>query len=136
MADLTITATNVVAVSGTTAKKICGATAVTQGQVVFEDTSDSNKVKISDANNTSLAQVNGVCLTSSAPGQPAVYLANGGVLGGLAGVTAGTTYCLSATAGNICPQADLTTNDRVIRLGYGLTTATIKLDIADTGVVL
>lgn len=135
MADLTITATNVVAVSGNTVKKTCGATAITQGKVVFEDTSASD-VKISDANVTSLAQVSGVALTSSAPDQPVVYLENGGVLGGLAGVTAGTTYCLSATAGNICPQADLTTNDRVIRLGYGLTTATIKLDIADTGVVL
>jgi hypothetical protein len=134
MANLTITAANLRPLSATTQTVLSGA-ALSIGQAVYVDDADG-KAKLSDANVTAAAKVLGLVIAAtSATDQKTLVVTGGDVTLG-ATLVAGTNYYLSATAGAICPEADLTTGDRKIRIGWAKTTATLVLDIEDTAVVL
>ena len=51
-------------------------------------------------------------------------------------LTAGTAYYLSATAGGICPFADLGAGDRVIFLDIAKSTSVLHFRPIDSGVIL
>lgn len=116
MADVSVTAANVVA--GATAQKrtgIAGAT-ITAGQPVYEDSSDSYKFKLADANaSAATSNVVGIALHGASSGQPLTIVTEDddftpGFTLDLTGAGAPKTfYFLSATAGGICPVTDLTT---------------------------
>lgn len=136
MADLTITPANVV--KGSTANVVNGVagTTITAGQTVYEDTGDSNKLKLADANNTSAtAACKGIALHAALAGQPCAYI-NGGDLGLGAILTVGIIYVLSATAGGIAPAADLASGWRTTILGVATTTSNLRLGINRTDAVL
>jgi hypothetical protein len=134
MANLSITAANLRPLSAVVQPVLSGA-ALTQGQVVYLDAADS-KVKLSDANVTAAAQVLGIVVAqTTATDQKTLVVSSGEITLG-ATLVAGTNYYLSATAGAICPEADLTTGDRKIRIGWAKTTTTLVVDIEDTAVVL
>lgn len=136
MADITVTANSVVTTSTQTETLTAGA-AVTPGQTVYKDSSDSDKAKLSDANVTAAQAVTGIALNTAATGQPVTILKNGGIItGGLGSLTAGDDYYLSATPGGICPKADLTTNDRIIRVGRVNNDGNLLVAIEDYGVTL
>ena len=133
MANLTITAANIIGAGDT--EQIPAGASLTAGQVVYKDAADGDKAKLSDADVIAAAKLQGITLNNAATGQPIVTLKNG-TLGGLAGVVVGMIYCLSATPGAICPYTDLGADDRLIIIGYGISSSEIKLDIKDTGIVL
>lgn len=137
MANLSITAANVGLGSNVRTETVQFGATVTQGQAVYLLTSDG-KYYPSDAN-----------VSAAQTGQNAIVLTPAGVDGfGVivrqqnakvnlgATLVKGTTYVVSATAGGICPQADLTTGDGVIILGIASTTALLDLQINATGIVL
>lgn len=136
MADLTITAANVVKGSSSSVKNgVAGAT-ITAGQAVYEDATDSNKLKLADANASSAtAACKGIALHAALSGQPIAYI-DGGDLGVGTILTAGTIYVLSATAGGIAPAADLTTGWRTTILGVATTTSNLKVNLnrSDTAI--
>lgn len=107
-----------------------GAT-VTQGQPVYYD-SATGTWKLADANPTGSGQAVtdtiGIALNAGSSGQPAT-VAVGDITGINLGATlvVGTTYVVSATAGAICPIADLTTGDFPIILGTAQTAAVLIL---------
>lgn len=75
MASLTITAANVVKSStGRSTQGIAGV-AITAGQCLYKDTTDSNKMKLFDANGTAPANVfAGIALHAASANQPILYV--------------------------------------------------------------
>lgn len=98
-----------------------GAT-ITAGQLVYVDTSDSNKIKLADCDSgtAGVRDVDGIAVNNAASGQRISVVAYDPALT-LGGTTAnGTIYVLSATAGGIAPAADVTTGWYVAVVGVGL----------------
>jgi len=137
MADLTITKANVIkGANSTVVNGIAGAT-VTAGQAVYEDTTDSNKIKLADANGATalIATCKGIALNDALAGQPISYIV-GNDLGLGAILTIGTIYCLSATAGAICPAADLASGMRTTIIGVATTTSNLRIALNSSGALI
>jgi hypothetical protein len=136
LADLTITATSVLAGSGSVKVNGTAGASITAGQVVYLDATD-NKYKLAD-NNSATAAVRspaGIALHASSSGQPLTVLTSGPITIG-ATVTAGVAYYLSDTPGGICPVADLLTGEYPVVLGLATSASVIEVDIQEAGVAL
>lgn len=133
MADLSITAANVDLLSGSERQGTFGAT-VTAGQAVYKDTADNNDLKLAQADGTALeATVAGIALNGGADGQPGDYQ-TAGVIDIGATATEGEIYVLSQTAGGICPEADIVTEDDYVTIiGVGNSDGNISLNIHVSG---
>lgn len=116
MADLAITAANVLASATATKSTGVSGSALEIGRLVYQDATDGNRWKYADANASAAAAaiVNdasaiGLTLTqAAAAGQPVTVLTlDPDLTHGLTGVTAGDVLILSATAGRVAPIADL-----------------------------
>ncbi len=139
MADLTITASQVLPVSDSTvqAQGTAGAT-ITAGQALYLDSS-TNTLKLAQADGTAAeAAIVGVALVGASSSQPVVYATGGDVtIGAGAAPANGTVYVVSATAGGICPTADVTTSGyRRSLVGTGIGSNKIRLHIVNTGGVI
>lgn len=136
MADLTITATSVLAGGNAqTLDGTAGAT-ITAGQVVYLDsTTGTYKLADNDSATAAVRSPAGIALNGAATGQPVEVLTSGNITIG-ATVTAGVAYYLSSTAGGICPVADLGTGDYPTFLGFATTAAIINVRIVESGVAL
>lgn len=136
MADLTITAANVVAASDATKEAGTAGATITAGQVVYRDSSDG-KYKLADADSATVAarSPRGIALHGASDGQPLDILRSGNITIG-ATVTGGVAYYLSPTAGGICPVADLLTGDYATFLGIATTASVLKINITESGFAL
>ncbi len=134
MADLTITPANVVA--GTNAVRDIGTAGetITAGKVVYFDAA-TNKWKLSDNNATGTRTVHGIALNGASLNQPVSVAKHGDITIG-ATLVAGQDYWLSATAGGICPRADLATGMDPILIGVAKSTTVLAIDVQDSGVTL
>ncbi|MBA15565.1 MAG: hypothetical protein CMN73_04335 [Sphingomonas sp.] len=137
MADLSITAANVVAGAGATVLHggKAGAT-ITAGQIVYLDASD-RKYKLADADSETAAirLPSAVALNGASDGQPLSVLTEGPVTIG-APLTPGTAYYLSATPGGIAPVGDLTTGDYPTVIGIATSASVLDIGIKASGVAL
>jgi hypothetical protein len=134
MPDLSITAANVAVYADVAPRDGTAGATITAGQVLYEDTSDSNKLKLADCDSSSAtATVVGIALHGASSGQPIKYAPSGELTIG-ATVTVGEIYVLSGTAGGIAPEADLASGDYVSILGVGTTAARIRFNILNSGV--
>lgn len=136
MADLTITAANVVA--GADAPKehgIAGET-LTAGQAVYKASATKKWMK-ADSNSATaeVRQATGIALTGSALNQPIVVLKSGDVTIG-ATLTAGAAYYLSDSPGGICPLADVGSGEYVCLIGLAKSTTVLTINIQYPGVAL
>lgn len=68
----------------------------------------------------------GIALHASLDGQPLAVQTSGTITIG-ATPTVGVMYCVSATAGGICPQADLVSTNKISFIGQGATSTTLNL---------
>jgi hypothetical protein len=136
MADLTVTAASVLWTSGSKIPGIAGA-AVTAGQAVYLDSTTST-LKLAQADGTAAeAAAVGIALHAAGTGQPLVYADQGSVINIGATTTKATTYMVSATAGGVAPQADLTSGQRISRLGYATdAVGAFVVDLKNTGVAV
>lgn len=136
MADLVITATSVVAGVGAKTTEGTAGEAITAGQVVYYD-STARTYKLADCNSgTAAARIPaGIALNGAAANQPVEIVTEGPVTIG-ATVTAGVGYYLSATAGGICPVADLTTGCYPSFLGFATSASVLNVEIVQAGVSL
>lgn len=134
MADLTVTAANVVPASDATIERNYNAGAtVTAGQTVYLDTT-TNTWKLADANASVLtAALGGVALHGAAAGQPLAVITRGGYNPGATAVV-GMIYVLSATAGGIAPMGDAVTGWYTSILGVATTASNIQVNIQNSGV--
>tara|TARA_R110000803_G_scaffold62272_5_gene122535 strand:+ start:524 stop:931 length:408 start_codon:yes stop_codon:yes gene_type:complete len=131
MADVAITAANVISVSGSIDRsKNAGAT-ISQGQCVYLDS--SNEWQLTDVDLSAAAKAcAGVSLNSALDGQPLAVQKNGLMNFG-AIFTEGLTYMCSDTAGGIGPSADTGSGDDAIILGNAVTTSQLRIAIVDSG---
>ena len=130
MADISVTAANVVA--GANAKKVTGVAGgtVTAGQTLYADSADSFKLKPGDANASSVtAKIAGIALHGASSGQPLTYVHEDDDFTPGATLTTGTIYVASATAGGLAPVADLTTGwyPTVVMVAKSTSKAVLKL---------
>lgn len=142
MSALSVTAANVLA--GANAKKktgIAGAT-ITAGQALYEDASDSYKLKLADADLSAAASnVVGIALHGASSGQPITYdyedddFTPGATLSLSAAGDTGV-YVLDGTAGGICPFDDLAAGDYPVILMVAKSTTKAVLKITRAGTVL
>jgi hypothetical protein len=134
MADITITPGSVLAYADVVPRDGTAGATITAGQVVYIDTSDSNKLKLADCDSSATtATVAGIALTGGSTGQPIKWCSSGEVtIGGT--VTVGELYVLSGNAGGIAPEGDLASLDYVSFLGIGTTTGRIRFSILNSGV--
>lgn len=140
MSALTITATNVLIVSGTPKTGTLLGT-VTAGMALYTDGTRGvfgPSVGAADANSATAAirTIAGVSLSGGAVGQPCLYCdTNGDVISFGAILTANTAYIMGATtAGDINPVADITAGWYYNQLGVAVTTSQMKLAFVTTGV--
>lgn len=136
MADLSITAANVIAGSDAAIVNGRAGATVTAGQVVYREAS-TGKYKLAD-NDSATAEVKvpaGIALHGAADGQPLAVQTGGDITIG-ATLTPGSAYVLSSTPGAIAPVADLGTGDYVVQLGLAKTAAVLALRITIPGVTL
>ncbi|WP_407122756.1 hypothetical protein [Bradyrhizobium sp. STM 3561] len=134
MADIAITAANVIGDGGSPRETMTAGVAITAGQYVYLD-STTNTYKLSDSNAAGAKTCRGVALNSAAAGQPLTIQKGGPVtVGGT--LVKGTTYCQSTTPGGICPQADITTGGDVVVLGVATSTTQLLLNIQAPGITL
>lgn len=130
MADLAITATQVLA--GIDAQFYQGITdvAVTAGTVVTLSPSN-NRFQLADSNaSLDAAEVRGIALHQADQGQPLRVQTGGSIfIGAAAAPVVSTIYIDSATPGKICPAADLVSGMYTTIIGIGGALNTLKMSI-------
>lgn len=133
MADLSITAANIIPVSGYGSYFGTSGGTITAGLVCYLD-STTDTVKAADNDDTAAkATVKGIALNAASANQP-IKLITGGSLGMGAILTVGEIYVLSATGnGEIAPEGDLASGDYVSILGVASTTSNLILNIFNSG---
>lgn len=138
MADLSITAANVVAGANAIIERGTSGETVAAGKVVFLDFSTTGKWLLADADAVTAAARGqgklGIALNGASLNQPLAVATDGEVTLG-AVLTAGVDYYLSDDAGGICPQGDLASGDYVTLVGVALSTTVLKLRVTYTGVM-
>ena len=135
MADLVITATNVVAGEGAEIVNGAFGATVTAGQLVYRDEADGDKFKLYDADSATAAarELFGVALNSGSTNQRA-SIQRGGTISIGATVAVGRIYVGSDTPGGIAPSVDLDAGDFVSIVGIGISVSQIRLAINNSGV--
>jgi len=138
MAELSITASQVLPGANAQLKRGTAGVAIAAGKGVYSDATDSKKIKLADANASQAAAAGvGVALHAAEAGQPISYQVGGDLtLGAGAAPTRGVIYVGSATAGGICPAADLASGHYVWVIGVGNATNGIKLINSASGIVV
>ena|SRR6056297_2180793 len=133
MADITITAANVLSSGTAFIQGTAGAT-ITAGQVLYKDTADS-KYKLADADGASalIQTAAGIACNGASDGQPVNFVKLDADFTIGATVSEGVAYYLSETPGGICPRGDVSTGSAVVYIGMGLASNKLKLDIDNTG---
>lgn len=136
MADLTITAANVIAQSGSTKTSGTAGATITAGKIVYLDSADG-KYKLADADSatTAVRSPAGVALNGAADGQPLSVCTSGPVTIG-ATMSAGVAYYLSPTPGGIAPVADILAGDYPSILGIATSTTVLTVKIQESGVAI
>lgn len=134
MADLTITAANVVAGSNATKESGIAGETITAGQAVYKSSTTGKYMKADSNSGTAEArQARGIALNGAAADQPLAIQKAGDITIG-ATLTAGVAYYLSDTAGGICPVADVGSGEYVCLLGLAKSTSVLALSIQFPGV--
>jgi hypothetical protein len=134
MADLSITAANVLKGANAVVYYGTAGAAITAGQVVYKDAA-TGTYKLADSNVAGATTPAGIALHAAATGQPlAVQTAGDITLGAV--LTAGAAYYLSETAGGIEPAADLGSGETIALLGLAKSISVLALKITMPGVTI
>lgn len=132
MADLTITATDVVPSAGARIKTVTAGATVTRGMPVYKDTGDNNEYKPTDANGVAPANtIDGIALADADDGQslPICQKDDALAIGSTVGI--GDVYVASATPGGIAPVADAASGWFVTIVGVAVSTTELKVNFVD-----
>ncbi len=136
MADLTVVAANVVADYQATLKTGTAGEAISAGQALYVDSTDSNQLKLAKHDGTEAeADAIGIALADAADNASVTYITAGELaLGGV--LTKGVVYGLSATYGALAPITDTGSADYVTVLGVARSAGTLEVRIIASDTVL
>jgi hypothetical protein len=131
MADLTVTAANVVKVSGSTREGVCGTVAITAGDSLYEA---AGVLELCENDQTAVeANCVGIALNNASTGQPVVYQVSGVINLG-ATLAIGEIYCVGGLAGAIAPTADVIATEYQTVIGVAKTAANLQINFIASGV--
>lgn len=136
MTDLSITAASIAPAANAQIEYGASGEAIGAGKSVYFDSSLQQWL-LADANHATAAKrrPTGISLNASAAAGQKVAVQKGGDLNLGATLVAGARYYCSATAGGICPEADLATGMEVSLIGIATSTSNLKTLFANTQVV-
>nr|WP_064246975.1 hypothetical protein [Rhizobium leguminosarum]OAP95103.1 hypothetical protein A4U53_17930 [Rhizobium leguminosarum] len=136
MADLVITAANVVAGADSSAVSGVAGEAIAAGKAVYQS-STTKKWMLADSNSATVEarQAKGIALNGASLNQPIAIHKSGDITIGAA-LTAGQAIYLSDTAGGLCPLADIGSGEYICQLGLAKSTTVLHVDIQFPGVAL
>lgn len=136
MADLSITAANVVADSAASRETGQAGEAITAGKAVYKS-STSKKWMLADSNSATAEakKAGGIALNGAALNQPLVVCTGGDVTIG-ATLTPGQPIYLSETPGGLQPAADLGAGENVCLIGLAKSATVLSVAIQNPGVTL
>ena len=136
MADLTITAANVAAVSTNRIERKYNAGAtITAGQAVVLNSSGVYVLADNNSATAALRVPDGIALNGASSGQPLAVLKGGDVTIG-ATLTPGLAYYLSDTPGGIGVVGDLSTGEYPCVIGIARSASVLRVNITASGVAL
>jgi predicted transcriptional regulator len=133
MADLTVTAADVLAHDGATRETGTAGEAVTAGQTIYR--ASDGKLYKADCTTAIKARATGVALNDAAAGQPLTYAKAGGLDPG-ATVAVGIVYGVTDTPGGIGPIGERGPDDYITILGIAVAADRIDLAINRSEVVI
>lgn len=129
MADVSVTAAEVLPTSTTTFESGLAGETITAGQPLYKKSGDANALWKCDADTSAESDCVGIALGGGADGQRIVYATGGDIDPGFTAVV-GEAYAVSTTAGNIAPVSDITTTgDFITILGIATSASNLKLNI-------
>lgn len=136
MADLNITDSDVVAGAGAVVIDLMSNGPISAGDAVYRSYT-TGQAQRADCNGASADQRDpvGIAINSATAGQPVKVLTSGPVTLGSV-LTPGVAYYLSATAGGICPVADLSSGMYPTFIGIATSATVLKVNITTSGVAL
>lgn len=137
MADISVTAANVLpSASAIIRSGIAGAT-ITQGQTLYIDSANNYVLKLADSDGVALvATVAGIAINAASAGQKVSYVVSDSAFVIGATILAGDDVWLSDTPGGITKtRAELEAGDYIVHLGVMTSTTTMNLNITIGGVV-
>lgn len=135
MADLVITAANVIAGDNADIEYGRAGAAITAGMAVYLNET-TRKYPVADNNSAtaSARRARGIALNGAADGQPLAIIKGGPLTIG-ATLTPGTAYYLGES-GAICPASDLGAGEYVCLLGIAASASVLNVDIQFPNVAL
>jgi hypothetical protein len=138
MADISLTASAVVAGASAQTKTGVAGAAIAAGDIVYLDSTTTGKWQLADSD-AAAAEARGqtsnigVALNTAALNQPVIVQVSGPVTLG-AVLTAGVAYYLSDTPAKLCPVADITGGDYYTLVGLAASTSVLNIDFQYSGV--
>jgi len=135
MADITITAANVVAGSNVTTEQGTAGETIAAGKAVYKS-STTMKYMLAD-NNSATAEARtalGIALNTASLNQPLMILKSGDITIGATLDPEAPAYYLSDTPGGICPVADVGDGEYFCLIGLAKSTSVLAVRIQATGV--
>jgi len=140
MADISITAANVLKGSSASVMDGTSGDTITAGHAVYVNTNDSNKIYRADADGTSpSASPAGIALHAALAGQPIRYVTEDPAFTFGGTVAIGDTIFLSDTPGGLTlagaqlASPELESGDTIVVMGVAVTTTTVNLRIVIGG---
>lgn len=136
MADLTITAANVLPGANASVSQGTAGEAITAGKTVYL-AATSKKWMLADADSATAEarKAIGIALNGASLNQPLAVQTGGDITLG-AVLVAGSAYYLSETPGGIQPSADLALGEAVCLLGLAKSTSMLAFNVQYPGVTL
>ncbi|MGH0263304.1 hypothetical protein NKY45_17720 [Sinorhizobium meliloti] len=136
MADLVLTASDIIAGSKSAQEHGTAGETITAGKSVYKSAT-TKKWMLADSNSATAAarQAGGIALNGASDGQPITVHKSGDLSLG-AVLTAGQAVYLSDTPGGLCPLADVGTGEYVCLIGLAKSTTVLAVDIQFPNVAL
>lgn len=136
MADISITAANVVAGADSSAVSGVAGETIAAGKAVYQS-STTKKWMLADSNSATAEarQAKGIALNGASLNQPIAIHKSGDItIGGT--LVAGQAVYLSDTPGGLCPLADVGAGEYICQLGLAKSSTVLSVDIQFPGVAL
>lgn len=135
MAELSITAANVVRGSNAVVQDGMAGETITAGMLVYR-AADGLIMKVDADSATALARTpRGVALNGASLGQPIDYQSSGDITIGATLIPGLTYYASGATAGSICVLADVGATEYLCVVGIALSATVLRLGFLQSGVL-
>lgn len=139
MADVAVTATQLLPTADTVLEDGIAGEAIAQGDWLYKKAADQRLWKAdNNAAAAEAAEVIGQAMVACAAAAQPMRYGRGGTItqGAAATIVSGTVYVLSATPGKACPAADLASGNRVTILGVGNAANGIQLQLNRSGLTV